>query len=58
MEPHLVWGQFHAVPEHAVPPKGKNLWNRIFFDAVPEYPDVAGTAWNRMEPHEHFEDIK
>jgi|TARA_R110000822_G_scaffold107138_2_gene235550 hypothetical protein len=54
MEPHLFLGQIHAVPEHAVPPKGKNLWNRIFFDAVPEYPDVAGTAWNRMEPHELF----
>jgi hypothetical protein len=54
----LFFRQFHAVPEHAVPLKGKTLGNRIFIDAVPNYPDVAGTAGNRMEPHEHFRGMK
>ena len=54
----LFFNQMYAVPEHAVPFKGKTLGNRIFIDAVPNYPDVAGTAGNRREPHEHFKGIK
>jgi hypothetical protein len=47
-EPHetecLFFKQMYAVPVHAVSLKGKNLGNRIFIDAVPNLPDVAGTA--------------
>ena len=49
----LFFNQMYAVPEHAVPLKEKTSGT-----AVPDYPDVAGTAGNRKEPHKHFEGIK